>query len=176
MGQENMINIRVRDRVLAIRPIGKDDADAVLKVYRQCEDFLASGPVPTASLDMVAADIERSRKSGGVFCGIYSADGEMIGIIDYVPGHFDGDPEVAFIALLMIAASQRNKGIGTAVVEAIERKITEGAPVSMILSGVQVCNRHAIRFWQTQGYRIVGGPEVLPDHTTVYRLRKDVYR
>ena len=173
---ENMITVCVRDRLLAIRPIVEDEAGAALKVYRQCEDFLALGPVPTASPDMVVKDIERSRGTGGVFCGIYTADGEMIGIVDYVPGHFDGNPEAALISLLMIVESHRNQGIGRAVVEAVERELTEGAPVSMIHTGVQVNNPRAVRFWQAQGYRIVSGPETLSDHTTVYGLRKDVSR
>ena len=73
----NMITICVGDQLLTIRPVGKDEVGAVLKVYQQCEDFLALGPVPTASRDTVVEDIERSRESGGVFCGIYTADGEI---------------------------------------------------------------------------------------------------
>jgi len=159
---------------LAIRPIADDDLDAVLDVYRQCEDFLALGPVPDASLTMVLSDIGLSQACGGCYCGIYIMDGRMIGIVDYVPRNYEGDPRAAYIALLMIAAPFRRRGIGQAVLEAIEKKIRRDAQVNTILAGLQVNNPQAIHFWQRNGYRIVGGPELMPDRTTVYHLRKDL--
>ena len=50
-----------------------------LEVYRRCEDFLALGPEPKASLEMVLADLEISRQEGGCFCGIYGPTGNMLG-------------------------------------------------------------------------------------------------
>jgi len=160
---------------LEIRPIGHDDLDAVLDVYRQCEDFLALGPVPTASMEMVLKDVEISQNDGGIFCGIFAPDGKMIGIIDYVPRNYKGDPHISFLELLMIAAPFRNQGIGTAVVEAIEKEIRKDAKVSTILSGVQVNNPQAVQFWQRNGYRIVSEPKLYPDQTTAVDLRKDFW-
>ncbi|HET9912352.1 MAG TPA: GNAT family N-acetyltransferase, partial [Anaerolineales bacterium] len=114
------MTIFIRDPTLEIRLIIEDDLHAVLDVYRQCEDFLALGPVSTASMEMVLKDIKVSKDMGGNFCGIYTADGKMIGVLDYVPSHFEGDPHTAFLSLLMIAAPFRKHGIGTAVVEAVE--------------------------------------------------------
>src|SRR5512134_1193177 len=105
---------------LEIHPIGEGDVYAILEVYRQCEDFLALGPVATASLEMVLKDLELSREQNGIFCGIHNAAGEMIGVLDYVPANFEGDPQAAYLALLMIAAPHRKQGIGKAVVEAFE--------------------------------------------------------
>ncbi len=56
---------------MIIRPIVEPDLPAVLEVYRQSEDFLALGPDPHASPEMVAKDRELSRQEGGVFCGIF---------------------------------------------------------------------------------------------------------
>ncbi|HLO30026.1 MAG TPA: GNAT family N-acetyltransferase, partial [Anaerolineales bacterium] len=148
--------------------------DSVLEVYRQCEDFLALGPVAKASLAMVQKDIEISQAEGGLFCGIYKADGEMIGVLDYVPRGFEGDPQTAFLSLLMIAAPFRKQGIGKTVVEAVENGIRRDPRVKSILAGVQVNNPQAVKFWQRQGYRVVSGPELMPDQTTVFRLRKDL--
>ncbi len=168
-----MTTIGIREYSLEIRTITQDDLDAVLDVYQQCEDFLALGPVPTASMEMVRKDIEISQRQGGVFCGIYTADGKMIGVVDYVPSNFEGDAHLAFLSLLMIAGSFRKQGIGKAVVKAIENEIKKDAQVMAILSGVQVNNPQAVQFWQKNGYRIVSGPELLPDQTTVFGLRKD---
>jgi len=167
------MKISIRDYSLEIHPIAQDDLDAVLDVYKQCEDFLALGPVPTASMEMVLKDIKISKADGGVFCGIYTANGKMIGIINYVPSNYRGEHHTAFLELLLIAASFRKQGIGKAVVEAVENEIRKDARVSMILSGVQVNNPQAVQFWQRNGYRIVSKPKLHPDQTTAVDLRKD---
>jgi len=164
----------IRDNSFEVGTITPDDFSAVLDVYRQCEDFLALGPEPTASMAMVLKDIEISKCEGGVFCGVYSADGGMIGVVDFVPGNFEGAPHIAFISLLMIVPSCRKQGIGTTIVELIENQIRKDAQVTAILSAVQVNNPQALQFWQKNGYRIVGGPELQPDQTTTFRLQKEL--
>jgi hypothetical protein len=59
-----MMTIAIRDCSLTVPPITLDELDEVLNVYRQCEDFLALGPVPTASMEMVVKDIEISKDYG----------------------------------------------------------------------------------------------------------------
>jgi ribosomal protein S18 acetylase RimI-like enzyme len=166
--------IAIRAGSLTLHPITPEELDAVLAVYQQCEDFLALGPVPTASMEMVLKDIELSKGYGGSFCGIYTSEGKMIGIIDYVPNNFEGDPQAAFLSLLMIGAPFRSQGIGKAVVQAIEKEIRRNAQVNKILSGVQVNNPQAMQFWQRNGYRIVSEPKLHPDQTTAFDLRKDL--
>lgn len=163
----------IRDNSLEIRTITQDDLNAIFDVYQQCEDFLALGPESTVSMEMVLKDIEISQREGGVFCGIYTADGKMIGVVDYIPSNFEGDSQVAFLSLLMIAISFRKQGMGKAIVELIENEIRKDAQVTAILSAVQVNNPQAVQFWQKNGYRIVSGPELQPDQTTTFRLRKD---
>ena len=168
-----MVTMLIRDDSFEVRTITQDDFGAVLEVYRQCEDFLALGPESTASMEMVVKDIEISQRESGVFCGVFAADSGMIGIVDFVPGNFKGDPHIAFISLLMIAPSFRNQGIGAKIVELVENEIRKDAQVTAIVSAVQVNNTEGLRFWQKHGYRIVGGPELQPDQTTTFRLRKD---
>ncbi len=156
-----------------IRPVTSDDIPAILNVYRQCEDFLALGPQPTASLEMVLADLALSQRQGGVFCGVYAPDGEMMAIVDYVPSGWEGRADTASLSLLMIAAPYRGQGLGRQVVAWVEREIRRDPAVTAIDSGVQVNNPVAIAFWQRMGYRITSGPELMPDTTTVYHLWKD---
>lgn len=155
--------------------MSKNELDAILNVYRQCEDFLALGPVSTASKEMVMQDLAFSEQAGGVFCGIHDDNGKMIGVLDYVPGHFEGDPGCAFLELLMIASPARKQGIGKAVVEAFENEIRKNKDITSIRSGVQVNNPDAIKFWLGCGFRIVSGPTLMPDQTTVYGLQKDIH-
>jgi ribosomal protein S18 acetylase RimI-like enzyme len=169
--------VDLSDETFFIRPFDGTEADwlAVLEVYRQCEDFLALGPVPTASLEMVQNDLKLSKEEGGTFNLICSVKtGEVWGIVDYVTAGFQGDPQLAFLSLLMIAAPYRGKGLGAEVVRKVEQTIREDGRAQAIQSGVQVNNPQAIRFWQRMGYSIVSAAELLPDSTVCYRLWKAV--
>lgn len=168
------MKIAVQEQVLEIRPITQEDLAAVLEVYRQCEDFLALGPVATASMEMVLTDLEISKDEHGIFCGIFASDGKMIGILDYVPGNYQDDPQAAYLSLLMIGTPYRSLGLGQAVVVALENEIRKDATIIKILAGVQVNNPQAVKFWQRMGFRIVGGPKLMPDSTTVFDLCKDL--
>jgi ribosomal protein S18 acetylase RimI-like enzyme len=169
-----MITAKCQNISLEIYPVRQDETEAVLEVYRQCEDFLSLGPVASASMEMVLKDLEISKDEGGIFCGIHTSDGKMIGVLDYVPKNYQGNPEAAFLSLLMIAAPYRNQGIGQAVVEAFENEVLKEDRVRIIFSGVQVNNPEAIQFWQRNGYRIVSEPRLHPDQTTAVDLRKDI--
>ena len=169
-----MITMKFHDKLLVIRPVTAEDLRAVLQVYQHCEDFLALGPVATASMEMVLKDLEISKEEGGICCGIYQEDGKMIGVVDYVPSNFQGNSDNASLSLLMIDSSFRGKGIGKVIVEAVENEIRKNKSVKTILSGVQVNNPRALQFWQRNGYCIVSEPRLIPDQTTVFELRKDL--
>lgn len=169
-----MITVTMKERILELHPIAQYDLEAVLAVYRQCEDFLALGPVATASMEMVLKDLQISENEDGIFCGIYTASQKMIGVIDFVPDRYQGNPQAAFLSLLVIASPFRNQGIGKAVVDAVENEIRKDTQVAVIFSGVQVNNLQAIRFWQRNGYRIASEPKLHPDQTTAVDLRKDL--
>ena len=158
-----------------IKPVTHYDHAAIHEVYRQCGDFLALGTTANASMDMVIADIEEAKAEGGIYCGIFYAK-KMIGVVSYVPSHFEFRPVDAFILLLMIIPPYRRRGIGGEVVDRVENKMCTTARVRSIVCGVQTNNVDAIRFWQKKGYKIVSGPEERPDKTTVYNLRKDINR
>ena len=163
----------IRGRLCDVRPVTQVDKDAILAVYRECEDFLALGPQPKATMAMVLGDMGMSRKQGASFCGIHDAGGRMIGIVDFARGGFEGKPDIAYISLLMLASGRRGRGIGAEVVGLIEREIRKDPRVAMIRSAVQANNPGAQRFWLKHGSRIIGGPELQPDGTTVFHLQKN---
>lgn len=156
-----------------IRPIDETWMDSLLEVYRLSEDFLALGPNPQASEIMIKDDFALSRSQGGIFCGIFQ-QGQMVGVLDVVPHGCQSDPALAFIELLMIARPHRAAGLGAEVVHALEDELRRHAPVTTLGAGVQVNNPGAIRFWLRMGFYITGGPELMPDQTVVYHLRKKI--
>jgi ribosomal protein S18 acetylase RimI-like enzyme len=157
-----------------IRPVSEVDRADILSVYRQCEDFLALGPVPTASMAMVQADLDLSAQHGGSFCGIFDPGGAMMGVIDVFPKGYEGEPQTAFLNLLMIAQPYRSHGLGAAVVQAAEQHLVAQYAVDTIRAGVQVNNFGAIRFWARQGYATVSGPNKFPDGTAGFDLCKSL--
>jgi RimJ/RimL family protein N-acetyltransferase len=167
-----MTDILIKSRSLTLRSVTPDDTEAILKVYRACEDFLALGPEPKASFEMVQKDLEISRQEGGCFCGIFKYKGSLVGVVDFIPSGFEGQKGTAFFSLIMIALQYRNQGIGIETVRLVEREIQKDTTITEIRSGVQVNNPQAIQFWENNGYKIVSKPELLPDTTTVFRLSK----
>jgi len=164
----------MRDDSFEIKPITENDLEEVFEVYRQSEDFLALGPERKASMAVVLRDIELSRREKSVFCGVYTSDGKMIGVVDFVPGDIEGTAHSGFISLLMIVASWRNRGIGTRILELVEDRIRVTGLVSEIHTAVQLNNPAALRFWQRNNYHVFGNPELRPDRTVVSYLRKDL--
>jgi GNAT superfamily N-acetyltransferase len=152
-----------------IIPLSEADLPAILAVYRQCEDFLALGPLATASEEMVRADMGLSRSQGGHFCGISLADGTLAGVLDYIPAGWEGDPDCAFLELLMIGAPYRAHGLGADVFAWLLAQL-RAAGTRRLAAGVQVNNPKAVRFWQRMGLRIVSEPELLLDGTTCVQL------
>jgi ribosomal protein S18 acetylase RimI-like enzyme len=168
-----MNKINIGDNSLEIRKIKRSDLEAVLDIYRQCEDFLALGPVAKASINMVLEDFNHSLIEGGEFSGIYSSNGKIIGIVDYIPHNYKGNIHYGFISLLMVSKPFRNQGFGAAIVNAIEQEMRRDPQISTIRSGVQVNNIKAIQFWTRNGYRIASGSIIMKDQTTIVELRKD---
>lgn len=121
---------------------------------------------------MILNDFKISREEGGIFCGIFVKD-EMFGVVDFVLDNFNGNSGNAYLSLLMISACHRRKGIGRNVIEAVEAEILKNHSIKSIQAGVQTNNKPAIAFWNKMGYKIISDPELLPDTTIVYRLKKE---
>jgi ribosomal protein S18 acetylase RimI-like enzyme len=154
---------------LAVRTFVPSDREAILEVYRQCEDFLSLGPVSKASMHMVEADIRHSKNAHGVFCVIEDEGGTIVGVLDFTPPRGNS---AAVLSLLMISKKHRNRGYGVGVFEALERYLRDRYAVQEIESGVQVNNPRAIRFWKKRGFQIGTEPISHDDGTTAFDMRK----
>jgi ribosomal protein S18 acetylase RimI-like enzyme len=156
---------------LTVRSSEPSDMAALLSVYKQCEDFLSLGPVPTASMEMIVADIDHSTAAKGLFCVIENMEGETVGVLDFWPR---AAPHVAVLSLLMISRGYRKKGYGRAIVNALESYLQAKHEVRTIAAGVQVNNPDAIRFWRSCGFQIGAAARLHEDGTTVHEMRKTI--
>ena len=151
--------------------LDRGDASQLVELYRQCEDFLALGPVSQASLDLVETDMAQSRSLGGRYCAIRDREGNAIGVLDFAPNVRHG---VTFIELLMIGTPWRRSGVGRAIVTALERHLREHCDTQLVESAVQTNNPDGMEFWSSMGYERSAGAELQPDTTVTYRLWKDL--
>jgi ribosomal protein S18 acetylase RimI-like enzyme len=155
-------------------PLGEESVPALLALYRQCEDFLALGPVAKASEAMVRADLALTKPDGGTYYGIFQPDGTLVGVLDVIPQGFEGQADQAFIELLMIGAPYRGKGLGEEIVQALMESL-HGGPARKLLAGVQVNNPRALKFWQRMGFRVISEPKDYPDGTTAVTTLRELW-
>jgi len=155
----------------SLRGVDESSMTGILEVYRQCEDFLSLCPDPRASTRMIREDLRLSRETGGLFYGIYVAE-QIVGVVDFVPRGYEDAPGHAHISLLMISKPWRSTGLGHAVLRVVEEEIFADPMITAILTNVQINNLDAIGFWVRKEYRIISGPTLMPDTTTVYTLQK----
>ncbi len=153
----------------SVRLLRADDFEAVLGLYRQSEDFLALGPVPFASREMVLTDIRRSAGCGGLYCVIVDGAGATVGVLDFMPGR---PGNTAVLELLMIARNHRNRGHGRSVLHGLESYLREKYGTVQIESGVQTNNPAAIRFWKRNGFTIDSTPRAMTDGTVAFEMVK----
>lgn len=161
----------------SLRPIDQNAMPELLELYRQCQDFLALGAEAKASPEMVRRDLRTSQSEGGTYNGIYDLQGKLVGVLDVIPDSFRGDPEKAFIELLMIDEAHRGQGLGSAVLAALENRlktyITQtGGPVTTLLAAVQVNAPRAQHFWETHGFRAISRPALQIDGTVTVMMEK----
>jgi ribosomal protein S18 acetylase RimI-like enzyme len=150
--------------------LNETDLDALLDLCRRCEDFLALGPQPYASAEMVLADLALSRENKGVFYGIYTG-GNLCGVLDLTESGWQDSPEAAYISLLMLAREARGLGLGSRVLAYIEQRLQKQG-IRRLCAGVQVNNPLAIRFWLAHGFLVVSEPILHPDGTTAVEIEK----
>ena len=154
---------------LKVTTVGDNETSALVEVYKQCEDFLALGPISKASVAIVQKDREDSLAQGGQYCAIRDRHGVLVGVIDFA---VKGRTNSCFLELLMIAAPYRNRGYGRTVVASLERYLKRTHGIHRMDAAVQTNNPKGIRFWRSQGYDVSSEPRAQPDGTVTYEMIK----
>lgn len=171
IGVNIIIMVILQTNSFTIRTVKQFDFPAILKVYKQSEDFLSLGPIPNASMEMVLKDIKHSKEEKGKYCGIWDLKGNLMGTVDFVP--LLADKESSFLTLILISVDYRDKGLGGKVIQALEQYLTTKYSVKRILSAVQTNNRKAVHFWKKCGYTVETIPEKRRDETVIFKMKKE---
>lgn len=161
---------------LEMRNLGARDYPSVIEVYRQSPRFIVElngRPAESIGLEMVEEDAAQAANHGARFTGFFPRDsGRMIGVADFVPGGYKGQPSRAWIALLLIAEPYRRQGYGAEACELVEKAILANPDVQAIGLGVLTRNGPALGFWQAMGYKRVGSTVTDGDGRDVVILEK----
>ncbi len=165
------MNILFCTKNYRIRPLEPNEIDSTLEVYKQCEDFLALGPVAIASKTMVEADLDLSKRHNGIYCGIWDKNDTQIGVLDFVP---QIDKGISDLSLIMISKPYRDSGSGTEIINGLEQYLRSNYQTSMIVSGVQINNEPGISFWKKCGFIIDKEARDMGDGTTAYQMKKNI--
>lgn len=156
---------------LELRPVSPTDLPDLVELYRRCEAFLRLATDQPIDAAYVQADLDLSLEEGCAFHTIW-VEGALAGVADWSEGGYRGRPAYGFINFLMIDPQWRGKGLGRAVVAAIEERVWRNPVVHSLGSAVQIDNPEAIAFWAAVGYATIDGPTLQPDGTTTFLLEK----
>ena len=142
---------------------------ALVDIYRECRETLPAGTREPIDILMVMEDIRRSQEAGRSFCGIYLPEGQApVGVVDYVPFGFDGDPAVGGIHVIMVRPEGRRKGVAAEAVSALEQMLFASQEIDAICVKVRVNSTGAFSFWEGLGYQRHQGTQPLSDEAAGY--------
>ncbi|MFZ5827612.1 MAG: GNAT family N-acetyltransferase [Bacillota bacterium] len=156
--------------LLQFRPVNEAEIDDLVALYQRCADFIRLGTDKLIDAKMVQADLDISGREGGRFEGIYTANGQLIGVLDVALDGYEGEPDLAFLILLMIDPAYRGQGLGAQVVRRVEIEVWANPRIHRFQTAVQVNNPKAAAFWEAVGFDRISGPTLQPDGTTTYLL------
>ena len=149
--------MELRGEHLVLTSVGLESAEALLPAFNGDEQFNVWSDFPNnMSLDDVRQDIKESQ---------HLPEGK-VWRIDEIIGEDDGkdtlvgvaetalypNPEIGWIALLIIRRQFQGRSFGTEVVNLLEHYLYTHPHVRHIGLGVLIENLPAQRFWESRGY------------------------
>jgi len=173
---------------LGVRTLTTDDWPAYFDLTRRAADFAETydGGLPTA--DAVRADMTDAPPGAAadakVLVGVFEderepgegrAHGVLIAYLDLLVAYPDAD--TWYLGFLLIAQSERGRGLGRAILGGVERAAA-GAGMKRLMLGVYDANTPGRAFWARLGFH---DDKTYPDYTNpagqpqpVTRMVKDI--
>jgi RimJ/RimL family protein N-acetyltransferase len=166
----------IKSQRLEMRPLKANNYPAVVELYRQTPRFIVElngRPAESINLEMVEEDAAQAANHGATFVGLFLREsGQMIGVADFVPGGYRGQPSQAWIALLLIGGPFQRQGYGTEAYRLVEEAIFADPNAQTIGLGVLVNNGPALGFWAAMGFQRAGSTVADRDGRDLVVLQK----
>ena len=140
-----------------------DHAEALQAVYRATPAYwemyhLPSSPAGQAERDLEAAAGTPGRTLMGIVRGVDPDDPaagvEMVGVIDFRL-HWP-DPEVAYVAMVMVAEPYQRQGIGRAAWRLLSPWLAQSAKMTTTRAGIEQFNPGGLQFLRQLGFDLTG--------------------
>lgn len=149
-----------------IRPLTACKLDAAVQVYRQAGDDDRQEPERRITGLDVLDDIDLSRREGGLLCGIYDANDEMAGVVDFIPADFGGRSDSACIRSLKIAGPYRSRGLGGKTLSLLEGELKKDPHIRFLWAGFKedcpsqqaFATRHGFRAATREDLQMISNP------------------
>ena len=157
-----------------VRRLTDADAAEIQDLYVRCTAFveLVEGRPPAShdGLDLLQAKPPGVKDEDKLVFGLFEA-GQMIGALDVLRGY--PEPDIWYLGLLMLSPETRNRGLG-AQVYAATRSWVEANGGKAVRLIVQAQNDAALRFWERQGFVVIGATtQETGEHTNeVFRMEQ----
>jgi RimJ/RimL family protein N-acetyltransferase len=168
--------LNIKDKRLETKALSAGDYPAVVEVYRQTPRFIVElngRPAESINLEMVEEDAAQAANHGAIFAGLFLRQGgQMIGVVDWVPGGYRGRPSQAWLALLLIAGPYQRQGYGAEAYRLVEQDLFAHPDVQTIGLGVLVQSGPALGFWAAIGFQRAGSTVSDRDGREVVILQK----
>lgn len=140
----------------AVRRLTDADASEIQDLYVRCTAFveLVEGRPPTSDegRDLLHAKPPEVSDEDKLVFGLFE-DGRMIGALDLLRDY--PDPGTWYLGLLMLSPSTRNRGLGAQAYSATCKWVAANGGQAVRLV-VQAHNDAALRFWERQGFVVIG--------------------
>jgi RimJ/RimL family protein N-acetyltransferase len=145
-----------------------DHSEALQAVYRATPAYwqmyhLPGSPAGQAARDLEAAADTPGRTLMGIVQriqndepapGLELAQVEMIGVVDFRL-HWP-DPDVVYVAMIMVAEPYQRQGIGRAAWRLLAPWLAQSAGMSIARAGIEQFNPGALLFLQQLGFSLTG--------------------
>lgn len=149
-----MLDVERLSSSYRIRPLGTDDADAILALCLQNTQYYRyCGKEP--SIELVLSDLQLAPPgidaSAKHYLGFFER-GTLVAVMDLVEGY--PDEERCFIGFFMVDRRLQGAGVGSAIVQEALQGLREAGFCAVQLA-IDKGNPQSTHFWKKNGFQVI---------------------
>ena len=140
----------------SVKRLVPEDAEVLQQLYEQCTEFalLTDGqpPLPTTAREEFDVVPEGKTTQDKYIFGLFAPGDILVGMIESI--RYYPDEQTWWLGLMMLAPSQRGKGLGSEFYRAFERWVLSQSVPRISLSVVEA-NESGLQFWKKMGFEVI---------------------